>query len=221
MNGTKRRKLSEILLELICPPRCPFCGKVLEREEDGLCARCQQSLPWTDETPDRVDFCDGCFSPLHYRDGVRRGIHRYKFRGGRCHSALFGTFMAQCLSDRWSEPADGIVWVPLTRRDRRRRGYDQAELLGRSVSEATGIPVLPALEKVRQTATQSRLSGASVRRANVLGAYRVREDCVLTGKRLILVDDVTTSGATLSECAACLRMAGAESVVGLTLARAR
>ena len=214
-------KTAQALLSLLYPPKCPFCGHVLERREEGLCSRCQRELPWTDERPHSVDFCDGCLSPLWYRDGVRQAVHRYKFNHGRAHARLLGTLMAQCLHDRWAEPVDAIVWVPLSRKHRRRRGYDQAELLARRVGELTGISVLEALEKVRDTNTQSRIEKDASRRANVLGAYRVREGAELAGLRLVLVDDVVTSGATLSECASCLRMAGAESVVGLTFARAR
>lgn len=209
------------LLSLLYPPRCPFCGRVLERREEGLCSRCQRTLPWTDERPRGVDFCDGCLSPLWYRDGVRQAVHRYKFNHGRAHAGLLGTLMAQCLRDRWADPVDAVVWAPLSEKHRRRRGYDQAELLARRVGEERGLPVLDALEKVRDTATQSRLERDSQRRANVLGAYRVREGVELSGLRLVLVDDVVTSGATLSECASCLRMAGAESVTALTLARAK
>lgn len=209
------------LLTLLYPPKCPFCGRVLERREEGLCSRCRRTLPWTAGQSRSVDFCDACLSPLWYREGVRRAVHRYKFYHGRTHAALLGTLMAQCLRDNWPEPEDAVVWVPLSEKHRRRRGYDQAELLARRVGEECGLPVLDALEKVRDTATQSRLERESQRRANVLGAYRVREGAELAGLRLVLVDDVVTSGATLSECASCLRMAGAESVAALTLARAK
>ncbi|MGN0985283.1 MAG: ComF family protein [Candidatus Enterenecus sp.] len=209
------------LLTLLYPPKCPFCGRVLEAREEGLCSRCRRTLPWTAGQSRSVDFCDACLSPLWYREGVRRAVHRYKFHHGRTHAALLGTLMAQCLRDNWAEPVDAVVWVPLSEKHRRRRGYDQAELLARRVGEECGLPVLDALEKVRDTATQSRLERESQRRANVLGAYRVREGAELAGLRLVLVDDVVTSGATLSECASCLRMAGAESVAALTLARAK
>ena len=211
------RKLTDWLLDLLYPPKCPFCGRLLERDEEGLCARCQTALPWTEGADEPVEFCDLCLSPLRYRDGVREGVHRYKFRGGQCHSALFGTLMAQCLTDRGTG-GDAVVWVPLSKKSLRRRGYDQSERLARRVGELTGLPVIGALEKVRHTAVQSRQRGDSARRANVLGAYRVREGVDLTGLRVILVDDVVTSGATLSECAACLRMAGAKEVTALTLA---
>ena len=213
--------LSDWILNLIYPPKCPFCGRILEKSEEGLCSRCQRSLPWTTGHNDPVDFCDVSLSPLRYQNGVREAVHRYKFRYGRMHSHFLGTLMEQCLHDRWSEPVDVIVWVPLSKKHRRKRGYDQAEPLARRVGELSGIPVAAALEKTRETATQSRIEKPSERRANVLGAYRVREGVDLSGKRVVLVDDVVTSGATLSECASCLRMAGAESVAALTFACAR
>ena len=214
-------KLLHSILNLIYPPKCPFCGRILEKGEEGLCSRCQRTLPWTSGHNDPVDFCDVSLSPLRYQNGVREAVHRYKFNYGRMHSRFLGTLMEQCLHDRWSDPVDVIVWVPLSKQHRKKRGYDQAELLARRVGELAGIPVLDALEKVRNTETQSRLEKPSERRANVLGAYRVKEGVDLTGKRVVLVDDVVTSGATLAECAACLRMAGAESVVALTFACAK
>jgi len=210
--------LSARLLNLLYPPKCPFCARLLERGEEGLCARCQRTLPWTEGHNPDVEFCDVSLSPLWYRDGVRKGIHRFKFSGGQVHGRLLGTLMAQCLSDRWKEGGDLIVWVPLSKKHRRARGYDQAELLARRVSELTGIPAAGALEKLRETQTQSTLTQPSRRRANVLGAYSVKPGADLAGKRVILVDDVVTSGATLAECAACLRMAGAEQVIALTAA---
>ncbi|MCI8915339.1 MAG: ComF family protein [Oscillospiraceae bacterium] len=210
------------LLDLLYPPKCPFCGRVLERGEEGWCALCQEELPWTGEGEGRaVELCDGCLSPLWYKAGARAGVHRLKFRGGAVHARLFGRLMAQCLQDRWAQPVDQITWVPLRPSSRARRGYDQAELLARRVGELTGLPVAAALEKCRDTGVQSQLREESARRANVQGAYRALPGAELAGKRLVLVDDVVTSGATLSECAAALRVAGAESVSALTLARAR
>lgn len=211
----------QFILDLIYPPKCPFCGRILERGEIDLCFRCQRSLPWTVGENRAVDFCDVSLSPLRYEGGVRQAVHRYKFDGGRMHSRFLGTLMAQCLQDRWSGQADGIVWVPLSKKHRKKRGYDQAELMARRVGELTRIPVLDALEKIRNTATQSRIEQPAQRRANVLGAYRLRPGAEVKGLKLILIDDVVTSGATLAECAACLRIAGAEGVVALTLACAK
>lgn len=215
-------KLLRWLLDLLYPPKCPFCGRILERGEEGWCASCQEELPWTGPgDAKRVECCDACLSPLWYRDGVREGMHRYKFGGGRGHAALFGTLMAQCLRDRWEEPADLITWAPLYPKRRRERGYDQAELLARRVGELTGLPVERTLEKIRATAVQSQSGEDEARKTNVQGAYRGLSGLDLTGRRVVLIDDVATSGATLSECAAELRKAGASAVVGLTFARAR
>jgi len=209
-------------LDLLYPPKCPFCGRVLERGEEGWCASCPEGLPWTGPGDGKtVEGCDACLSPLWYREGARDGMHRYKFGGGRGHAALFGQLMAQCLQDRWDGPVDLVTWAPLHPKRKRERGYDQAELLARRVGELTGLPAEGTLKKTKATAVQSQAGGDDARRANVQGAYRPLPGADLTGKRVVLVDDVATSGATLAECAAALRQAGAGSVVGLTFARAR
>lgn len=214
-------RLLHALLDLLYPPKCPFCGRILERGEDGMCAGCRQDLPWTDGEGKQVDGCDVCLSPLWYQDGVRDGVHRYKFGGGAGHAQLFGELMARCLSDRWDGPVDLVTWVPLHPSRKKRRSYDQAELLARRAGELAGLPVASTLEKIRATGAQSRLREEADRRANAAGAYRALPGVGLAGKRVVLVDDVVTTGSTMTECAACLRSAGAEAVVGLTLARAR
>ena len=215
-------RLLHFLLDLLYPSKCPFCGRVLERGEEGWCASCQEELPWTEPGETKtVEFCDACLSPLWYKDGVREGMHRYKFGGGRNHAKLFGQLMAQCFRDRWEEPVDLITWAPLHPKRKRKRGYDQAELLALRVGKLTGLPVENTMEKVRATAVQSQTGEDEARKANVQGAYHALPGLDLTGKRVILIDDVATSGATLSECAAALRQAGAGLVVGLTFARAR
>ena len=217
-----RCNLFQRLLNLVYPPKCPFCGRLLENGEDGLCAQCQETLPWTEPGNGKdVEFCDACLSPLWYRDGVREGVRRYKFSGGSAHASLFGKLMAQCLSDRQERPAELIVWVPLHRKHWKNRGFDQSELLARRVGELTGLPVVPGLQKVRNTETQSLLQDDAARRANVAGAYVLLPGLDAAGKRVVLVDDIVTSGATMSECAALLRQAGAEEITALTLARAR
>ena len=94
-------RLSSAALDLLYPPKCPFCGRVLERGEEGMCTLCPEGLPWHPESK-TVPGCDVCLSPLWYQDGVREGVHRYKFDGGAGHAGLFGELMAQCLTDRWA-----------------------------------------------------------------------------------------------------------------------
>ena len=213
----------EKVLDLFFPPKCPFCQKILDNPRAPLCLSCQSKLPWLEgkAAERRMDFADGCYSPLAYRDAVPEAVHRYKFSRVRALAKPFATLMAQCLEDRLLQGADLICWAPLSRKRLRKRGFDQAELLAREVGRQLSIPPQTTLKKARNTPPQSELGATSQRRANARGAYELLPHTDLTGKRVVLVDDVVTSGSTLSECAALLRQAGAKEVWCLTLAQAR
>lgn len=216
--------LLSILADLLYPPKCPFCGKILDAREPGLCPACQVDLP---RTPSgelrRIDGCGMCAAPLWYRDKVPDGVHRYKFYGGQNHAVLFSALMYECVRERLPGWAELVTWTPLSKKRLRQRGYDQARLLAERVAERLGLPAAPLLEKFRDTPPQSRLEDAEQRRANIAGAYRLlpeaRPRCA--GRRVLLVDDVLTTGATMGECARLLKKAGAASVAGLSLAWAR
>ena len=216
-------KLLDDLLDLLFPPKCPFCQSILETPADPVCPACQKSLPWlVGRAGERkVDFTQGCCSPLAYRGAVREAIHRYKFSGVRAYARPFGLLMAQCVQDRPEMAADLVTWAPLSRKRRRERGYDQGELLARAMAKRLGLPAVPTLVKARHTQPQSGLDSAEARRANALGAYALLPGVDVAGKRVLLADDVVTSGATLSECARTLLEAGAAEVWCVTLAQAR
>lgn len=213
----------ERALDLLFPPKCPYCQKLLDEPRAPVCPRCQASLPWLEGRAGerKIDLADGCYSPLAYGEMVREAIHRYKFHRVRALGRPFAALMARCLADRLPDGADLICWAPLSRERFRERGFNQAELMAREMGRLLSIPAGPALEKVRDTRPQSELEEESARRANARGAYALLPGADLTGKRVVLVDDVVTSGSTLSECAALLRRAGAEQVFCLTLAKAR
>ncbi|MCI8422604.1 MAG: ComF family protein [Lawsonibacter sp.] len=210
-------------LDLVFPPKCPFCQQLLEDPRAPVCPTCQPVLPWLEGPRARrqVAFTDGCYSPLAYRDPVPQAFHRYKFSGVRACQAPFGLLMAQCLRDHLPEEAELITWAPLSRRRLWARGFDQARLLAQMVGRSLDIPVRPTLVKTRHTRPQSGLDQAEARRANALGVYAPRRGADVSGKTVVLVDDVVTSGATLSECAQVLRRMGAAAVYCLTLAQAR
>lgn len=216
-------KASTWLLDLVFPPKCPFCGKLLDNPRAPVCPACQPKLPWLTGPGSRrdVECSDGCWSPLAYRDRVPEAVRRYKFTRVRAYAAPFGLLMAQCMQDQPDIQADMVTWAPLSRARLRERGFDQAELLARTVGGHLALPVVRTLDKTRHTQAQSVLKQESARQANALGAYSLRPDLCLQGKRLILVDDVVTSGATLGECARLLRQAGAGKIWCLTLAQAR
>lgn len=215
--------LHKTALDLLFPPKCPFCQKILEEPRAPVCPDCQRKLPWLEgkRGERRVDFAQNCFSPLAYRDGVPGAVRRMKFSRVRAYARPFGQLMAQCLLDHLEERPGALTWVPLSGQRLRERGFDQAELMARAAAEELGAPCVPTLEKTRETAPQSGLEEESARRANVLGVYSLRPGADVEGKILVLADDVVTSGATLSECARILRQAGAERVFCLTLAQAR
>ena len=211
------------VLDLLFPPKCVFCGKVLDTGEDGLCARCQRELPWlTDGEAELTgEFFSLCAAPLRYQNKVRDSVRRYKFKGRRGYYKLYGRLVAQCIHDHLAGRYDLITWVPLSRQRKKERGYDQAFLLASAAALALGEVAVETLRKERDTDPQSGLEEEFQRRANVLGAYQPVDPELVAGKRVLLIDDVVTTGSTLSECARVLRTMGATDVMCATLARAR
>lgn len=211
------------VLDLLFPPKCVFCGKVLDTGEDGLCARCQRELPWlTDGEAELTgEFFSLCAAPLRYQDKVRDSVRRYKFKGRRGYHKLYGRLVAQCVHDHLAGRYDLITWVPLSPQRKKERGYDQAFLLASAAALELGEVAVETLRKERNADPQSGLTEDAQRRANVLGAYTPVDPELVAGKRVLLIDDVVTTGSTLSECARMLRTMGAEDVVCAALARAR
>ena len=212
------------LLNLLFPPRCVFCRRLLHRGEEGICPRCQQELPWAlgAEAEQTGEFFSLCASPLWYQDQVRASFHRYKFKGVRGYSRTYGRLVAQCVQDHLAGRYDLITWVPLSRARLRQRGYDQAMLLASAAALALDDVAAETLCKVRDTEAQSGLGkNDASRRANVLSAYQVTDPALVEGRRVLLIDDIVTTGSTLSECARVLRTAGATDVVCAALARSR
>ena len=206
------------VLDLLFPRRCAFCHR-LTQSGAKVCPRCMAELPYTRESAKQsFPHLDGCWSPLYYTGDVRRSLLRYKFQGLSMYAELYGEFLAKCIDEN-KISCDSITWVPLSRRRLRRRGYDQARLLAEALSGRKGIPCVPTLRKIRNNPAQSGAGDAKKRQKNVKGVYRALPDAEIRGKRLLLVDDIVTTGATLSECASILRQAGAKEVLGLSLAR--
>ena len=212
------------LLDLLFPPRCVFCRRLLHRGEEGICPRCQQELPWAlgAEAEQTGECFSLCASPLWYQDQVRASFHRYKFKGVRGYSRTYGRLVAQCVQDHLAGRYDLITWVPLSRARLRQRGYDQAMLLASAAALALDDVAAETLCKVRDTEAQSGLGkNDASRRANVLSAYQVTDPALVEGRRVLLIDDIVTTGSTLSECARVLRTAGATDVVCAAVARSR
>lgn len=217
-------RLLDRLLELLYPPRCIFCRRFLEhggpRGGPDVCPACRRILPWTSMCGrQKRRGLSVCVSPLYYEGPVKDCIHRYKFYGAAAYAAPCAALMEECVRASVAGQFDAVSWAPLSRRRLRSRGYDQARLLAGELARRLDMPLISTLEKVRNTAPQSLSGGAGKRFENISGAYRAVGDAA-AGRRILLVDDVITTGATLSECAVALRQAGAKDVLGCTFARA-
>ena len=182
--------------------RTPF-QNAFPLDASGRCALCRSGLRGF----------DAAYSFGAYEGVLRELIHLYKYGRVKTLARPLSGLLAQALPR--DEAFDAVVPVPLYWRRRLQRGFNQSELLARSLSRRTGIPVVKALGRVRPTPAQAGLSN-SARRQNVSQAFRARS---VQGKRILLIDDVMTTGATASSCAAALKHAGARRVALLTVAR--
>lgn len=211
----------EQLLNLLFPPKCPFCRRILD--SPGVCDTCRKELPWTEEHEAVREGTDSlrCAAPLWYEGKVREAILRLKFYGAAATAETLGALMAQCAAEHLSGEFDLVTWVPVSRKRRWKRGYDQAELLARAVCRVWGVKPVALLRKTMNNPAQSGLKEDAARRANVLGVYEMRPGAEVSGRRVLLIDDVCTTGATLTECSKVLREAGADAVVCACVAHAR
>ncbi len=229
------------LVSLFYPPFCPGCWCAIEPEEN-LCARCLETAPRL-----RAPFCSKCSQPfagdisgsftcancadriLYFgaavsayrsRGLVRELVHDFKYNRHIHLRFALGHWLAETLEDPRlaGRRFDLVVPVPLHPARQRERGFNQAELLGRVLHRLTGWPLSEVLQRTRYTTTQTQFD-RSERMENLRGAFRLRRGSNVQGLRMLLVDDVLTTGSTLSECASVLQKAGALSVHAITVAR--
>jgi ComF family protein len=229
-------------VDLVLPHRCALCGTILGPER-GLCGACWAELrfvtpPWCtvcgrpyDEDDAGLDPCGRCRAhpptlrrtraALAYDDRSRRLVVAFKHYGRLSLRPLFGLWLALPAGELLGE-VDVVAPVPLHRRRLMQRGFNQAALLAASLAEPGGPRYVPdLLQRTRATASQQGL-GARARQGNVTAAaFRVHPQRrhLVAGRRVLLVDDVLTTGATLEACARTLLRGGAEAVDGLALAR--
>jgi competence protein ComFC len=240
MAGRFLRLLSSILtaaIDLMIPPACVACHHKLDDGKELLCESCQAMLK-----PVEPGCCPKCGSLLeegscetcrqtsfdfelsrsvfHYEEPLTSVIHALKYRGHTKGTGFLANAMATYINDRSEFKAcDYITAVPLHPVRKRERGYNQSELIARKVSRLTGIKYIKAVSRKRYTASQTMLHREQ-RLKNLSGAFKSKSRTALTGKSVILVDDVFTTGSTLNEISGCLHGAGVAKVLGLTACRA-
>lgn len=219
------------VLDALYPLECAGCGgggKV-------ICDSCAKALPWLvppfcvvcaaySET-ERCQACansvrqfDGVRAPFRYEGSVRHAILALKYGGIKAAAPQLGDMMADYLEAN-PLPGDTLVPIPMHASRRKERGYNQAALLARRVAQRSGMSYQPdVLRRTRRVDPQAGMTSASGRAANVADSVAVSGESDVRGRRIILVDDVATTGSTLDTSAAALKGAGAESVWCLTLA---
>lgn len=237
------QKHFEVGLAFFYPESCQVCRTEHATAGDGfVCARCRSQvrfieppfcercgLPYPGDFTAPFECANCCEMKLHFSSArsavvahsvVREVVHRYKYQRALWFEPfLSNLFLCQALPALHRPDWDFIVPVPLHAVKHREREFNQAERLAARLSAASGIPLNSKwLRRIRPTATQTLLTRQQ-RAANMRGAFAVRPGVQLDGERVILVDDVFTTGATTSACAEVLRAAGAGDVCVWTMAR--
>lgn len=213
--NTAINRITQDAMEFFFPTKCPFCGSVMGRKTD--CDVCKDDLPHCDRVITGPGF-GAVAAPLWYEGRVREAILAFKFRSRLGGMRTFGAMMAQTAAEHYSGQFDTITWVPVSRKRLRKRGFDQSRYLTAALCVDWHTEPLELLRKTVDNPPQSGLEDHTQRRANVLGVYEAIHTDRIAGRRILLVDDIFTTGATLSEAAGVLKDAGAADVMCLTLA---
>ncbi len=208
-----------VLLDLLFPPRCAFCGRLVE--EGDVCAACAEALPFREGAASVQVIGEGrypCALAFYYEGPVRDGVRALKFGKKSWRARVFARYIAQTAAEELSGGFDAVSFVPVSLRRNFERGFDQARLLAEEAANIWGVKAEAVLRKDRHTRAQSSLQDAALRKTNVRGAYRVPHPERVRGRRFLLIDDVCTTGSTLSAAADALLEAGAAGVVCAVLA---
>ncbi|MEO0101532.1 MAG: ComF family protein [candidate division WOR-3 bacterium] len=230
------RSLFSHLLNFFYPPICPGCGKEFEEEENLLCLTCYQRLftsslavcPRCGRPVPYFKRCGECRPKLNlsriralglYQEPFKGILEEFKYYGKVRLGRILGDALSLLLSyDPVLKRSDFLVPIPLHPARRRERGYNQSEILARRVAERTKIPIAFCLQRRKNTKSQVDISPEK-RFENIEGAFTLRAGYEIKGKEITLIDDVTTTGATLSAAAKVLRENGAKEVYGLVVAK--
>ncbi len=231
MNGLAG--IAEAFASFVYPPSCMTCWRDLKRGESFICIKCWNAFERVSPTEalvqaierkflvdETVEKIDSVF--LFEQDPrVRTAVHLLKYNGAEKIADRFGLFIAQkIVADPKLSMCDVIIPVPLHPARKRERGYNQSELIANSVSRKLQIRHEPGfLKRIRQTQSQTMFD-AEGRKRNIAGAFSIdkRFRGWVEGKRILVIDDVITTGSTIKECAGVLKYYGASEVYGASAA---
>jgi len=227
-------KTLHYLIDLINPSRCFNCDTVVTFSEDHICRKCLDEIIYVVEKCERCSgvlrdgSCTVCsdrdffiarnMSIAEYDGIVREMLHCIKFENHRRLLNAMARIMAERVKD-FDRDFDLVTFIPMNRKKKWKRGFNQSEVMAKAVSRAVSSPLKKVMAERFRTETQKDL-GYRDRFINVIDRYRVINDTIIQGKSVLIIDDVFTTGATLTECARVLLEAGASDVFSMTFARA-
>ncbi|MDE5946310.1 MAG: double zinc ribbon domain-containing protein [Oscillospiraceae bacterium] len=210
-------KTLRFILDLIYPSRCPACGDFIGYM-DGFCKECESKINMY-EKDYKIKYSDLSVSVCFYDENISTAVYTLKDKGGNAPYA-FGLGISKLIeSYKISKVTDFIIAVPMYKKDKLKRGFNQTELMVKEVSKITGIPYnFDAIFKNRETRHQKTLSREE-RIVNLRNAFSVKNPEVISGKSIIVIDDLCTTGSTLSEISRILKENGAKNVFCCTYCR--
>lgn len=203
--------------DLLWPNRCILCDGLLR--EGDMCLTCANAAGVYFHNPWKIPHVKEWTAMWQYSGVVRGSLIRCKFHRRRSYCGVYGRELAKKLRNA-SFSYDVITWVPVSFLRRWERGYDQVELIAKQASQELDADAVETLHKHRHNRRQARIRGREARIANVRGVYRAVEPERFRGKRVLLIDDIVTTGATVSEAARILKEAGAKAVYVACVANA-
>ncbi|MCL2619758.1 MAG: ComF family protein [Defluviitaleaceae bacterium] len=199
------RRLLEIAYATLYPNKCLFCRRVLDNKQSFSCTNCQIAPANDDHHAKSID---QLHIPYAYEDEVRNVVYRFKYGGAKSLAKPMAVAIYSCFPDIIG---DFLVPVPLYVGRQKQRGFNQAAELAMELSKLTKIPAVDGLQRLRDTVKQLNLSREQ-RMENLSGAIALKSGFCVEGKRIVLVDDIFTTGATAGECANALKTASATHV---------
>lgn len=212
--------LAQVIVQAFFPMKCPFCRDVVPMKEMA-CAKCVEELPRSSNNDKKAYvYLDEALSGYSYADKIPNCVSRLKY-GHRYLAELAADLMMDAIGKELkSREFDLVLAVPMHPAKLKKRGYNQAEILARALSERLGVEYGEnVLAKIKNNGVQHFLS-ATERRKNVQGVYKVVTSEEVLERRILLIDDVLTTGSTFNECAYVLKIAGAKWVCGTAFAQA-
>lgn len=214
----KLRELRHSAVSLVFPNRCPFCDRIVGMRE-YWCSACYEKLPFVDEPIEAPKYVDAVIACCYYTNKARSAILRMK-KGGYIYSCdAFAVMMTEAVGGLM-ESIDCVAAVPSTLRRRYELGYAQAEVIAKDIARRGGRPFKRLLRAKGTKKEQKRLNSRE-RAENARNSFKIVNEKYIVGKTILLVDDVSTTGATFSAIAELLKLAGAKAVYAVSFAKTK